>query len=442
MKKPELLIPASSLEVLKTAVIFGADAVYIGGEAFGLRAKAKNFTPEEMAEGIAFAHEHGVRVHVTANILAHNYDLEGAEAYFGELKEMKPDALIIADPGMFMLAREICPEIDIHVSTQANNTNYMTYQFWQKLGAKRVVSARELSLQEIREIREHISDDLEIESFIHGAMCISYSGRCLLSSYFTGRDANHGACTHPCRWKYAVVEETRPGEYLPVYENERGTYIFNSKDLCMIEHIPEMIAAGIDSFKIEGRMKTALYVATVARTYRKAIDDYLESEEKYRANMDWYLAEISKCTYRQFTTGFYFGKPDENTQIYDNNTYVNEYTYLGIVGSLEQVPGIGCETGGYVGVDDGAHGFESAGGGIAVRGGTHLCARIEQRNKFCVGDSIEIMKPDGTNVPVQVLAMYDEQGHPVESCPHSKQVIDVLLSETPQVYDILRVGNC
>ena len=442
MKKPELLIPASSLEVLKTAVIFGADAVYIGGEAFGLRAKAKNFTPEEMAEGIAFAHEHGVRVHVTANILAHNYDLEGAEAYFGELKEMKPDALIIADPGMFMLAREICPEIDIHVSTQANNTNYMTYQFWQKLGAKRVVSARELSLQEIREIREHISDDLEIESFIHGAMCISYSGRCLLSSYFTGRDANHGACTHPCRWKYAVVEETRPGEYLPVYENERGTYIFNSKDLCMIEHIPEMIAAGIDSFKIEGRMKTALYVATVARTYRKAIDDYLESEEKYRANMDWYLAEISKCTYRQFTTGFYFGKPDENTQIYDNNTYVNEYTYLGIVGSLEQVPGIGCETGGYVGADDGAHGFESAGGGIAVRGGTHLCARIEQRNKFCVGDSIEIMKPDGTNVPVQVLAMYDEQGHPVESCPHSKQVIDVLLSETPQVYDILRVGNC
>lgn len=411
MKRPELLIPASSLEVLKTAVIFGADAVYIGGEAFGLRAKAKNFTPEEMAEGIAFAHEHGVRVHVTANILAHNYDLEGARAYFHELKELKPDALIIADPGMFSMAREICPEIDIHVSTQANNTNYMTYQFWQRLGAKRVVSARELSLREIREIREHISDDLEIESFIHGAMCISYSGRCLLSSYFTGRDANHGACTHPCRWKYAVVEETRPGEYLPVYENERGTYIFNSKDLCMIEHIPEMIAAGIDSFKIEGRMKTALYVATVARTYRKAIDDCLESEEKYRANMDWYLAEISKCTYRQFTTGFYFGKPDENTQIYDNNTYVNEYIYLGIVGSLEPTPKAG------------------------------MCARIEQRNKFCVGDSIEIMKPDGTNVPVQVLAMYDEQGEPVESCPHSKQVIDVLLSETPQVYDILRVAN-
>ena len=410
MKKPELLIPASSLEVLKTAVMFGADAVYIGGEAFGLRAKAKNFTNEQMAEGIAFAHDHGVRVHVTANILAHNYDLEGAEAYFYELKEMKPDALIIADPGMFMLARKICPEIDIHVSTQANNTNYMTYRFWYEQGAKRVVSARELSLVEIKEIRQHIPDDMEIESFIHGAMCISYSGRCLLSNYFTGRDANHGACTHPCRWKYAVVEEKRPGEYLPVYENERGTYIFNSKDLCMIEHIPAMIDAGIDSFKIEGRMKTALYVATVARTYRKAIDDYFESEEKYRANMEWYLAEISKCTYRQFTTGFYFGKTDENTQIYDNNTYVNEYIYLGIVGELVQTA-------------------------------EQTCARIEQRNKFSVGDEIEIMKPDGTNISVTVLAMYDERGRNVDSCPHSKQVIDVCLSAVPEVYDILRVFN-
>ena len=251
MHKPELLIPAGSLEVLKIAVIFGADAVYIGGEAFGLRAKARNFTKEEMREGIAFAHSHGVRVHVTANILAHNHDLEGAEAYFRELKEMKPDALIIADPGMFMLARKICPEIDIHLSTQANNTNYLTYKFWHGQGAKRVVAARELSLTEIKEIRRHIPDDMEIECFIHGAMCISYSGRCLLSSYFTGRDANHGVCTHPCRWKYAVVEEKRPGEYLPVYENERGTYIFSSRDLCMIEYIPEMIEAGIDSFKIE-----------------------------------------------------------------------------------------------------------------------------------------------------------------------------------------------
>ena len=250
-KKPELLIPASSLEVLKTAVIFGADAVYIGGEAFGLRAKAKNFSIEEMAEGIRFAHDRHVRVYVTANILAHNEDLEEAKTYFEQLRQIEPDALIISDPGMFMLAREICPKIEIHISTQANNTNYGTYLFWKKQGAKRVVCARELSLKEIKGIRSKIPDDLEIESFVHGAMCISYSGRCLLSNYFTGRDANQGACTHPCRWKYAVVEETRPGEYLPVYENERGTYLFNSKDLCMIEYIPELIDAGIDSLMIE-----------------------------------------------------------------------------------------------------------------------------------------------------------------------------------------------
>ena len=405
--KPELLIPANNLEVLKTAVIFGADAVYIGGEAFGLRAKAKNFSPAEMKEGIAFAHAHGAKVHVTVNILAHNYDLEGARQYLEELKEIKPDALIIADPGLFTMAREICPEIEIHVSTQANNTNYMTYLFWHKLGAKRVVSARELSLREIAEIRQHIPDDLEIESFIHGAMCISYSGRCLLSSYFTGRDANHGACTHPCRWKYAVVEEKRPGECLPGYEDERGTYIFNSKDLCMIEHIPEMIRAGINSFKIEGRMKTALYVATVARTYRKAIDDYLESEEKYLANMDWYKSEISKCTYRQFTTGFYFGKPDENTQIYDNNTYINEFIYLGWVEEVTEQGKV----------------------------------LFEQKNKFCVGDEIEIMKPDGTNVSAKVLALETEEGFSVDSCPHSRQRLYATLSVVPEKYDLLRVEN-
>ena len=407
MKKPELLIPASSLEVLKTAVIFGADAVYIGGDAFGLRAKAKNFSPEEMKEGIAFAHEHGVKVHVTVNILAHNYDLDGVEKYLHELKELKPDALIIADPGIFMKARRICPEIDIHVSTQANNTNYETYNFWHQLGAKRVVAARELSLNEIKEITSKIPDDLEMECFIHGAMCISYSGRCLLSNYFTGRDANKGACTHPCRWKYAVVEEQRPGEYLPVYENDRGTYIFNSKDLCMIDHIPELVDAGVDSCKIEGRMKTALYVATVARTYRKAIDDYFESEEKYRENMSWYKDQISKCTYRQFTTGFYFGKPSDETQIYDNNTYVNEYIYLGIVGEIDN------------------RGY----------------AKIEQRNKFCVGDQIEIMKPDGTDVHVTVKSMYNEEGESVESCPHSKQIIYVELSEPAEKYDILRIES-
>jgi len=404
-EKPELLIPASSLEVLKTAVIFGADAVYIGGEAFGLRAKAKNFSKSEMEEGIRFAHEHGVKVYVTANILAHNDDLSGAYEYFTEMRDMKPDALIVADPGMFMIAKEVCPDMELHISTQANNTNYQTYLFWWNQGAKRVVSARELSLKEIKEIRDKIPEEMEIESFIHGAMCISYSGRCLLSNYFTGRDANQGACTHPCRWKYSIVEETRPGEYMPVYENERGTYIFNSKDLCMIEYIPEIINAGIDSLKIEGRMKTALYVATVARTYRKAIDDYFQSEETYRNNMDWYKSEIAKCTYRQFTTGFYFGKPDETTQIYDSNTYVSEYIYLGIVQ--------GSDENGFV--------------------------KIEQRNKFSVGDAIEIMKPDGTNCAVVVQEMQNENREAIESAPHPKEVIWVKLSEKPADYDLLRV---
>lgn len=406
-KKPELLIPASSLEVLKIAVMFGADAVYIGGEAFGLRAKAKNFTLPEMAEGISFAHDRGVKVYVTANILAHNQDLEDARTYFEELKAIGPDALIISDPGMFLIAREVCPEMEIHISTQANNTNWQTYLFWWQQGAKRVVSARELSLQEIREIREHIPQDMEIESFVHGAMCISYSGRCLLSNYFTGRDANQGACTHPCRWKYAVVEETRPGEYMPVYENERGTYIFNSKDLCMIEYIPQLVEAGIDSLKIEGRMKTALYVATVARTYRKALDDWFESEETYRNNMSWYQEEISKCTYRQFTTGFYFGKPDEQTQIYDNNTYVNEYIYLGIVEEVLQ----------------------------------DRTVQTEQRNKFCVGDEIEIMKPCGRNVSATVISIQNAEGEAMESAPHPKQRLHLTLSVVPEKYDILRIKS-
>lgn len=431
--KPELLIPASSLEVLRTAVIFGADAVYIGGEAFGLRAKAKNFSPQEMAEGIAFAHAHGVKVYVTANILAHNGDLEGAEQYFAELRDMRPeraDALIISDPGMFTLAREVWPEAEIHISTQANNTNYQTYLFWWRLGAKRVVSARELSLAEIAGIRRRIPEEMEIESFIHGAMCISYSGRCLLSNYFTGRDANKGACTHPCRWKYGVVEETRPGEYLPVYENERGTFIFNSKDLCMIDHIPELVEAGIDSFKIEGRMKTALYVAAVTRTYRKAIDDYFEGEQKYRENLDWYRAEIAKCTHRQFSTGFFFGKPDENTQIYDNSTYMDEYTYLG---SIQEVMSGETE-----GISDGYGAAEAnAPGGE----GQTMLARIEQRNKFRVGDTIEIMKPDGSNAEVTVEAMYDSDMRPVESCPHAKQQIWLRLSRSPEPYDLLRARN-
>ena len=404
MKRPELLIPASSLEVLKTAVIFGADAVYIGGEAFGLRAKARNFSMKDMEEGIAFAHEHGVKVYVTANILAHNDDLDEVRTYFKELKDIRPDALIISDPGVFAIAKEVCPEIEHHISTQANNTNYGTYRFWYEQGAKRVVSARELSLNEIKEIRDHIPDDLEIETFVHGAMCISYSGRCLLSNYLTGRDANQGACTHPCRWKYSIMEEKRPGEYMPVFENERGTYIFNSKDLCMIEHIPELAEAGIDSLKIEGRMKTALYVATVARTYRKAIDDYMESPETYQKNLPWYLSQISNCTYRQFTTGFFFGKPSEEAQIYDNNTYLKEYTYLGIVEDVRP---------------DG-------------------CCLISQRNKFSVGEKIEIMKPKGENVSVVVKGIFDEEGNAMESAPHPQQKLFIDLGTSLERYDILR----
>ncbi|MCQ2499915.1 MAG: U32 family peptidase [Lachnospiraceae bacterium] len=404
---PELLVPASCLEVLKVAVIFGADAVYIGGEAFGLRAKAKNFSPEEMAEGIRFAHEHGVKVYVTANILAHNRDLEGVREYFRELRKIGPDALIIADPGIFQIAGEECPEIERHISTQANNTNYATCRFWHQLGATRVVTARELSLQEIRELRDNIPEDLELETFVHGAMCISYSGRCLLSNFLVGRDANQGACTHPCRWKYSVVEETRPGEYFPVYENDRGTYIFNSKDLCMIEHIPDLVSAGINSLKIEGRMKTALYVATVARTYRKALDDFAKDPALYEANMSWYQDQISNCTYRQFTTGFFYGKPGSEEQIYDSNTYIREYTYLGVVSGKDEQ-------------------------GYAV---------VEQKNKFCVGDVIEIMKPDGSNPLAKVRGIYDSEGNAQESAPHSRQELhlDLELDGELDLYDILRV---
>ena len=405
MRKPELLIPASSLEVLKTAVRYGADAVYIGGEVFGLRAKAKNFSIEDMKAGVEYAHNHGVKVYVTANILAHNADIEPVKVYFNDLKSVEPDALIISDPAIFTIAKEMLPDMEIHISTQANNTNYGTYNFWYGLGAKRVVSARELSLAEIKEIRNNIPEEMEIETFVHGAMCISYSGRCLLSSFMVGRDANKGACTHPCRWKYAVVEESRPGQYMPVEENDRGTYIFNSKDLCMIEHIPELVDAGIDSFKIEGRMKTALYVATVARTYRMAIDDYFESKEKYENNKEKYKTLISQCTYRQYTTGFFFGKPDETTQIYDNNVYERDYVYLGIVGDK-------------MGENEYA---------------------LEQKNKFCVGDRIEVMKPDGRDIQTTVVSIKDEDGTEMESCPHPKQRLLIQLGMELEKGDILRV---
>ncbi len=401
----ELMVPASSPEALKTAVIFGADAVYIGGEAYSLRAKAKNFTSSEMAEGIAFAHAHQVKVYVTANIFAHNSDLAGIENYFHEMKELRPDALIIADPGVFLIAKRICPDIPIHISTQANNTNYETCRFWYEQGAKRIVAARELSLAELKELKDRMPSGMELECFVHGAMCISYSGRCLLSNYFTGRDANQGECTHPCRWKYAVMEETRPGEYLPVEENERGTFLFNSRDLCMVDHIPDLMDAGIDSFKVEGRMRTALYVATVARTYRKAIDDYQNDPACYEKNLPWYREQINACTHRPFSTGFFYGKPDREAQIYEENSYLTEYTYLGIIGEG------GSEKTGYP---------------------------IEQRNKFSVGEQIEIMRPDGKDIPARVLAIFDESGESMESAPHAKQKLRVVLDQSAHPFDLLR----
>ncbi len=486
-KKPELLAPAGSLPVLKVAVIYGADAVYIGGDAFGLRAGAQNFSAEEMREGIAFAHARGVRVYVTANILAHNRDLTAAEAYFQELKEVGPDALIISDPGMFTIARRVCPGIDIHISTQANNTNYETYRFWHDLGVKRAVSARELSLEELAKIRANIPVDMEIETFVHGAMCISYSGRCLLSAFLTGRDANQGACTHPCRWSYALMEEKRPGEYFPVEENERGTYIFNSKDLCMVGHIPELCAAGIDSFKIEGRMKTALYVATVTRAYRRAIDDYFTAPALYEANREWYEAEVRKCTHRQYTTGFFFGKPSAETQIYGSSTYINDYIYLGTVEETNNHPCSGVNEGtknslhpsgseetkncprpdGSGETENSPHpggseetensprpsgsgetencphpgGSEEAEDGLypgsSKETGAGL-ARITQKNKFSVGDMIEIMKPDGRNIEVRVNAMYNGDMEAVDSCPHAQETIWLNLAGKAQEQDILR----
>ena len=408
-KKPELLAPAGSLNVLKTAVMYGADAVYIGGEAFGLRAAAGNFSNEEMREAIAFAHEHGAKVYVTANILAHNYDLDGIEKYFHELKDIRPDAVLIADPGVFEMARDIMPEIPIHISTQANNVNYRTFLFWKKMGAERVVTGRELSLKETKEIREHIPDDMEIESFVHGAMCMSYSGRCLMSNYMTGRDANKGACTHPCRWTYSLVEEKRPGEYMPVFENERGTFIFNSKDLCMIDHLPEMIDAGIDSLKIEGRMKTALYVATVVRAYRMAIDDYFEDPDRYRERIPFYMREVLSASRRKYCTGFFFGRADEESMFYEAERTAPEI-YLGTVEKTETVDG-------------------------------KSFAIFEQKNKFSVGDTFEVISPDGTNADVTVLSMRDSDGNEIESCPHPKQELHVEFDRNLKIFDILRKSD-
>ena len=409
IKKPELLAPAGDLEKLKIAVLYGADAVYIGGEAYGLRAKAKNFDIPTMKEGIDFAHSHGAKVYITANIFAHNSDFDGMDEYFKKIYEIGADAVLVSDPGVYMTLKEAAPDMELHISTQANNTNYKTADFWYKMGAKRIVGARELSLKEIKEMRNKIPADMEIETFVHGAMCISYSGRCLLSNYLSGRDANKGACSHPCRWKYYLMEETRPGEYMPVEENERGTYIFNSKDLCMLNHIPELVDAGISSLKIEGRMKTPYYVGTIVKAYRQAIDDYFRDPEYYKSRIDYYMSEVSKASHRDFTTGFYFGKPGHDDQVYTNNSYIRDYDFIGIVvGDRDEKTG---------------------------------CAVVMQRNKFEVGDKIEVLPVKGDSQEMTVTQMWNEEGVPVDSAPHPEQILKLKTDLPLKKYDMLRKAS-
>lgn len=388
--KIELLAPAGNLEALKIAILYGADAVYMGGHHYGLRAKARNFTTEQMLEGIEFAHSHGKKVYVTANIIAHNDDFEGMAEYFKELEDMKVDAIIVADPGVFSVAKEVVPNMEIHLSTQANNTNYHSALFWVKQGIDRIVVARELSFDEISKIRKKLPENIDIEAFVHGAMCISYSGRCLMSNYLTDRDANRGECSHPCRWKYHVVEEKRPGEYMPIEETERGTYIYNSRDLCMIEYIPEIVKSGITSLKIEGRMKTAFYVGTVVKAYREAIDTFLRSPEEYEAKKSYFLEEVSKASHREYTTGFYNGKTTQEDQTYTHNSYIRDYDFAGMIIDYNEETQI---------------------------------ATVEQRRKFSVGDEIEVMPQDRPAYSIEIKEMWDEEGNLIESAPHPKQIV-------------------
>ena len=404
MKKPELLAPAGSLSKLKYAIMYGADAVYIGGEAFSLRVAAKNFTMEEIAEGIKFAHDRGKKVYITANIIPHNADLKLFPDFVREVDRLGADAIIVSDLGTFSIVREVAPDLEIHISTQANNTNYRSAQMWHSLGAKRVVLARDLTFKEIREIRDKLDPECEIENFVHGAMCISYSGRCLLSNYMTHRDANKGACAHPCRWKYYLMEEKRPGEYMPVFENERGTFIYNSKDLCMVEHIPELIEAGIDSFKIEGRVKNELYVATVVKSYRRAIDAYFENPDSYKFD-ETIADELSKVSHREYTPGFYYGKPDGNQQLYTSNTYIQDYTIVGVVVSY------------------------NASTGEAV---------IEQRNRFFKGDEIEVITPDGDDYAFTVDKMYNDRDEEIDVAPHAQMIVKMNMEHPVGEYTILR----
>ena len=402
MQKVELLAPAGNLYKLKIALKYGADAVYIGGEAFSLRVAADNFTPEEMKEGIEFAHAMGKKVYVTANIIPHNRDLKEMERYFKEIYELGADAVLISDLGAFNICRKAAPNLEIHISTQANNTNYMTVESWHKMGAKRVVLAREMTLSEVREIRDNISRECELEIFMHGAMCVSYSGRCLLSNYMTARDSNYGACSHPCRWQYALMEEKRPGEYMPVLENERGTFIMNSKDLCMIEHVPELIARGVSSLKIEGRVKSEYYVATIVAAYRKAIDKYYENPSEYVFNPEW-LKEVKKVSHRDYYTGFFFGIPDTGAQIYGTSSYIRECDIVGIVLDYDEK--------------------------------TKL-AKVSQRNRFFKGDEIEIMQPGEDYFTQKVEVLKDENMNDIEVANHAAMTL-YIKTDKPVVKDAM-----
>jgi len=404
MQKVELLAPAGSLAKLKYALIYGADAVYIGGEEFSLRVAAKNFTTEEIKEGIKFAHDMGKKVYITANIIPHNKDIKEFPDFVKEVYEMGADAIIISDPGMFKIAREVAPELDVHISTQANNTNYQSAAFWHSLGAKRVILARELSFDEIKEIRDNIPSDLEIECFVHGAMCISYSGRCLLSNYMAQRDANMGACAHPCRWKYSLMEEKRPGEYMPVFENERGTYIYNSKDLCMIEYIPQIIESGITSLKVEGRVKNELYVATVIKAYRKEIDAYYNNKENYKINPE-NLAELEKISYRGYTTGFFNDKPKGTEQVYDRSTYIQDYQTTAVVKEYNR---------------------------------EEKYVILEQRNRFFTGDEIEFLMPKSENRKFVIDKMYDIDGNEILVAPHPQMLVKIYVDFDVEDYSIIR----
>ena len=403
-RRIELLAPAGDLEKLKTAIIYGADAVYFGGEMFSLRAGAGNLTIDEIKEAMDFVHEHNAKGYMTMNIYPHNEDIEPLRAYIERLKDIPIDAFIVSDPGVICLLKDIIPGVEIHLSTQANTTNYLTANYWASQGVTRIVTAREMSIKDIAVLRQKLPENIEIESFVHGAMCISYSGRCLLSNFMTGRDANHGACTHPCRWKYALVEQQRPGEYYPIEEDSRGSYILNSRDLCMIDHIPELAEAGVMSFKIEGRMKSMYYVATIVSAYRAAIDSYLSDPENYTYD-DSYFRELCKASHREFTHGFYFNKPTDKDQNYLTSDYVREYSFIGVV----------------LGVD------EATGETI-----------VQQRNKFCVGDEIEIMSPGEPFYTEAVPSMKDEDGNAIESAPHPKQEVRIPFRKVPAKYSILR----